>query len=112
LFIELFSKIYFKLSSFKHNIKTLPGDHDTFDENWVATIRLEIDEVELFLNNIASLIENGFEKTEIIDVTSMIRKLRKSDEQQFYFNIFFNGELTGSTFAHLKLPETRMVTSL
>ncbi len=97
MFIRLFSKIYFKLSSFKQNIKTLPGDHNSFDENWVATIRLEIDEVELFLNNIDSLIENGFEATEIFAVTKMIMELRKSDEQEMHLNIFYQGELTGFT---------------
>lgn len=97
MFIRLFSKIYFKLSSLKQNIKALPGDHNSFDENWVATIRLEIDEVELFLNNIGSLIENGFEDTEISAVISLIKELRKSDEQEMHFNIFYHGELTGFT---------------
>ncbi|OPH52975.1 hypothetical protein BC351_32465 [Paenibacillus ferrarius] len=72
MFNRLFSNIYVKLSSFKQNIKTLPGDLNTFNENWIATIRLEIDEVELFLNNVGSLIENGFEATEIIAVISKI----------------------------------------
>jgi hypothetical protein len=106
LFNRLFSKIYFKLSSFKQNIKTLPGDHNKFDENWDATIRLEIDEVEFFLNNISSLIESGFKDTEITVVTSMIGELRKHDEQEMHFNIFYNGELTGFTIIVYMLPSS------
>lgn len=106
MFTRFFSKIYFKLSSFKQNIKTLPGDHNKFDENWDATIRLEIDEIEFFLNNISSLIESGFKDTEVNAVTSMIRELRKRDEQELHFNIFYNGELTGLTIIVYMLPSS------
>ncbi|TXK77492.1 hypothetical protein [Paenibacillus sp. N3.4] len=108
MFIKLFSKIYLKFSSFKQNIKTLPGDHNTFDENWVATIRLDIGNVGLFFNNVASLIENGFEDTEIIAVTAMISELKKREEQQMHFNIFYNGELTGFTIMIYMLASSRI----
>ncbi|MEC0229295.1 hypothetical protein [Paenibacillus alba] len=106
MFIRLFSNIYFKLSSFKQNIKTLPGDLNTFNENWTATIRLEIAEVELFLNNIGALIQDGFEATEIIAVASKVKELRKRDEQEMHFHIFHNGELTGLTIIVYRLPSS------
>ncbi len=37
---RFFSKIYFKISSFKQNMKQLPGDLQVFDENWIAETRL------------------------------------------------------------------------
>lgn len=100
------SVIYFKLSSFKQNIKTLPGDHNKFDENSIAEIRLEINEVDPFLNIISSLIESEFDDNEVSVVSSIIKELRKRDEKEMHFNIFFNGELTGFTIIVYILPSS------
>jgi hypothetical protein len=108
LFTKLFSNIYFKISSLKQNIKTLPGDHNKFDENSIAEIRLEINEVELFLKNISSLIESGFEDIEVNAVISMIKQLRIRDEKEMHFNIFYNDELIGFTIIVYMLPSSHI----
>ncbi|GGA13025.1 hypothetical protein GCM10008018_67500 [Paenibacillus marchantiophytorum] len=62
--------------------------------------------MELFLNNIGSLIEIGFENTEIFSVISKITELKKSDEQEIHFNIFYSGVLTGFTIIVYRLPSS------
>ncbi|MGG1552130.1 hypothetical protein [Paenibacillus ferrarius] len=103
MFSILWSKLYWKLASFKQNLKTLPGDPNQFDENWLVTIRLKGDEVKLFLDNIVLLIENGFEDTAVLAVISLAEELREGEAQQLHFNIFYNGELTGLSITMTRL---------
>ncbi|OXM85808.1 hypothetical protein [Paenibacillus rigui] len=91
---KFFTRIYFALSGFKNNVKSL-SKSDLLDDDGYVVLKTNINDIEEVFNRISYLFEGGFDKDEIQHLIGMIGRLALMESVKANYNVYYNQELMG-----------------